>query len=48
MELRDYPRPKNDTGIGVHWAPGLPRPLAWASIEQSLAARAATRWASSG
>ncbi|MDH7487221.1 MAG: carboxypeptidase-like regulatory domain-containing protein, partial [Anaerolineae bacterium] len=22
MELRDYPRPANDTGIGVHWSPG--------------------------
>ncbi len=24
MELRDYPRPKNDTGIGVHWSAGYP------------------------
>lgn len=24
MELRDYPRPKNDTGIGVHWNAGYP------------------------
>ena len=22
MELHDYPRPANDTGIGVHWSPG--------------------------
>lgn len=22
MDLRDYPRPKNDTGIGVHWSAG--------------------------
>lgn len=22
MELHEYPRPANDTGIGVHWAPG--------------------------
>lgn len=24
MDLRDYPRPKNDTGIGVHWNAGFP------------------------
>jgi len=23
MELHEYPRPANDTGIGVHWAPGF-------------------------
>jgi len=23
MELRDYPRPANDTGIGVHWCAGI-------------------------
>ena len=22
MELKDYPRPQKDTGIGVHWSPG--------------------------
>jgi hypothetical protein len=22
MELKDYPRPPKDTGIGVHWSPG--------------------------
>ncbi len=22
MELKDYPRPPNDTGIGMHWSPG--------------------------
>ncbi len=24
MDLRDYPRPKNDTGVGVHWNAGFP------------------------
>jgi hypothetical protein len=24
MDLRDYPRPKGDTGIGVHWNAGFP------------------------
>ena len=24
MDLRDYPRPKGDTGIGVHWSAGYP------------------------
>lgn len=24
MDLRDYPRPKNDTGIGIHWNAGFP------------------------
>lgn len=24
MDLRDYPRPKDDTGIGVHWSAGFP------------------------
>ena len=24
MDLRDYPRPLNDTGIGVHWSAGYP------------------------
>lgn len=24
MDLQDYPRPKNDTGIGVHWSAGYP------------------------
>ncbi len=23
MELKDYPRPKNDNGRGIHWSPGL-------------------------
>ena len=22
MDLLDYPRPANDTGIGIHWVPG--------------------------
>ena len=26
MDLRDYPRPLNDTGIGVHWSAGYPAP----------------------
>ena len=26
MDLRDYPRPLNDTGIGVHWSAGYPVP----------------------
>ena len=24
MDLRDYPRPKGDTGIGIHWSAGFP------------------------
>jgi hypothetical protein len=24
MDLQDYPRPQNDTGIGVHWSAGYP------------------------
>ena len=24
MDLHDYPRPKGDTGIGVHWGAGYP------------------------
>ena len=24
MDLHDYPRPKGDTGIGVHWSAGYP------------------------
>ncbi len=26
MDLSDYPRPPNDTGIGVHWTAGYPAP----------------------
>jgi hypothetical protein len=26
MDLRDYPRPPDDTGIGVHWSAGYPAP----------------------
>ncbi len=35
MELHDYPRPANDTGIGVHWAPGYAAAVGLAKIRES-------------
>ncbi len=32
MDLRDYPRPKNDTGIGVHWSAGYPATVGMGKI----------------
>ena len=32
MDLRDYPRPKGDTGIGVHWSAGFPTAAGLAQI----------------
>lgn len=32
MDLRDYPRPKNDTGIGVHWNAGFPAAIGLGQI----------------
>ncbi len=34
MELRDYPRPKNDTGIGVHWNAGYPAIVGMGKIRE--------------
>ncbi len=34
MELRDYPRPKDDTGIGVHWNAGYAGAIGLGQIEQ--------------
>ncbi len=33
MELRDYPRPKGDTGIGVHWNAGFPSAVGLGRIQ---------------
>lgn len=33
MDLRDYPRPKNDTGIGVHWNGGFPAAVGLGQIK---------------
>ena len=38
MDLRDYPRPKDDTGIGVHWNAGFAAAIGLGQIEQYLAA----------
>ena len=32
MDLRDYPRPKGDTGIGVHWSPAFPNAVGLGQI----------------
>ena len=32
MDLRDYPRPKDDTGIGVHWNAGFPAAIGLGQI----------------
>ncbi len=32
MDLRDYPRPKGDTGIGVHWSAGFPAAIGLGQI----------------
>ncbi len=34
MDLRDYPRPKNDTGIGVHWSAGYPAVVGMGKIRE--------------
>lgn len=34
MDLRDYPRPKGDTGIGVHWNAGYAAAIGLGQIEQ--------------
>ncbi len=34
MDLRDYPRPKDDTGIGVHWSAGYAAAIGLGQIEQ--------------
>jgi hypothetical protein len=34
MDLRDYPRPKGDTGIGVHWNAGFASSIGLGQIEQ--------------
>ncbi len=33
MDLRDYPRPKGDTGIGVHWSAGFPSVIGLTQIQ---------------
>ncbi len=35
MDLRDYPRPKDDTGIGVHWNAGFPAAIGLGQIRQT-------------
>ena len=34
MELHDYPRPKGDTGIGVHWNAGFPAMVGLGKIQE--------------
>lgn len=34
MELHEYPRPANDTGIGIHWCPGYAAALGMAKIRE--------------
>ena len=34
MDLRDYPRPKDDTGIGVHWNAGFAAAIGLGEIER--------------
>ncbi len=34
MELHEYPRPINDTGIGIHWAPGFAASVGLARIRE--------------
>ncbi len=34
MELHEYPRPANDTGIGIHWAPGYAAAAGMAKIRE--------------
>ena len=34
VELRDYPRPKDDTGIGVHWSAGFANAIGLGEIER--------------
>ena len=34
MDLRDYPRPKDDTSIGVHWNAGFAAAIGLGQIEQ--------------
>ena len=35
MELHEYPRPANDTGIGIHWAPGFAAAVGLAPIRDT-------------
>jgi len=35
MDLRDYPRPKDDTGIGVHWGAGFPAAIGLGQIRDT-------------
>lgn len=34
MEIHEYPRPANDTGIGIHWAPGYAAAVGMARIRE--------------
>lgn len=34
MELHEYPRPTNDTGIGVHWSPGIANAVGMAKLRE--------------
>ena len=34
MDLRDYPRPKDDTGIGVHWNAGFAAAIGLGEVER--------------
>lgn len=34
MELHEYPRPANDTGIGIHWAPGYAAAVGMAKLRE--------------
>src|SRR5688572_14098628 len=34
MEIHEYPRPANDTGIGVHWSPGFAAAIGMAKIRE--------------
>lgn len=35
MELHEYPRPANDTGIGIHWVPGYAAAVGMAPIRDT-------------
>jgi hypothetical protein len=34
MELHEYPRPANDTGIGIHWSPGFANAIGMAKLRE--------------
>ena len=34
MELHEYPRPSNDTGIGMHWSPGTANAIGMARLRE--------------